>query len=136
MSIGQQIKNQVWVRFADQTKEPVKAWCEANEERNAFDPKVLTYPATKILAAENGHVINYMPVQTVAMLESIGVNPEATPLEVATGLMECVKAAATLSSGAGFGELYFLSSDENTAQGAEALGFEEVKMKVYRRRLL
>ena len=135
MSIGEKIRNQVWVRFADKDKEPVRDWCAANSARNAFDPAILEYPATRVLAAVNGHIINYMPIQVVALLESIGVNPDASALEVATGVMECVKAASILASAAGHGELLFMASDETTAKGAELLGFSEVPFKLYRRRL-
>jgi hypothetical protein len=136
MSIGTELKNLVMVRLADAGKEPVIEWCEANSARNSFDKSVLGYPATKTLAAHNnGTVYAYMPIQGTAMLESIGPNPAATPLEIANGVMEMVKAAATLAYTAGYRELYFLASDETTAQGAKLMGFECLPYKVYRRRL-
>lgn len=136
MSIGEQLRHQVMVRFADPDIEPVIDWCQRNSARNAFDRDVLTYPATKVLAAhEDGAVIAYMPIQGTAMLESIGPNPDATPMQIANGVMEMVKSAATLAHGAGYRELYFLASDPVTARGAQLMGFEELPFKVYRKRL-
>ena len=136
MSIGEQIRNQVWVRLADSDIEPVIDWCQANQERNAFDRDVLTYPATKVLAAHNGEkVFAYMPVQGAAMLESIGPNPDATPLEVSSALFEMVQGAALMAHANGMREMYFLSSDEVTSRGAEKMGFVELPYRVYRKRL-
>lgn len=129
-------RNLVMVRFADPEKEPVKEWLAANSERNGFDPAVLDYPIMKVLASHtNGTTHTYMPVQGVGMLESIGVNPESTPLEAATGIMESVKVAVVIAQGERYKELYFLASDDTTAEGAKRLGFEELPYKVYRRRI-
>jgi hypothetical protein len=135
-----QERNLVMVRLADPKTEPVRQWLEANSSRNGFDPKVLDYPGTKILAAHcNGTVYAYMPIQPVAMLESIGPNPEAEPLEVATGVMEMCKAAGILAYAAENREMYFLASDEVTALGAARMGFENLTEKfgysVFRARL-
>lgn len=136
MSIGSQIKNPIWVRFADRFEEPVHEWLTANKERNGYNPEVLDYPATRILAAHNnGTTYAYMPIQQTAMLESIGTNPQASVMEIAGSVLEMTKAAATLAHAAGFREMYFLVSDENTAKGAKLMGFEEVPMKVMRKKL-
>jgi hypothetical protein len=136
MSIGETIRNPIMVRFAEKETEPVVDWCQANSARNAFDKDVLDYPATKVLAATDGEtVFAYMPEQGCAMLESIGPNPDATPLQIAASIVELVKAAALLAHGAGFREIYFLASDDVTGRGAKKLGFEELPYKVYRRRL-
>lgn len=136
MSIGEQLRNPIWVRFADKAKEPVQQWLEANKARNSFDAAVLDYPATRVLAAHNnGTTYTYMPVQQTAMLESIGINPQATPTQVAASVLEMTKAAATLAHAAGFREIFFLVSDENTAQGAKLMGFEDCPFRVMRKRL-
>lgn len=132
-------RNLVMVRFAEKD-EPYKEWLKANETRNGFDPQVLDYPCTKILAAHtNGTVFAYMPVQSVPVLESIGPNPEASPLAVATAVMEMTKGAALMGHGAGMREMFFLGSDENTAAAAKGLGFEDLTEKfgyhVFRARL-
>lgn len=136
MSLGEQIRNQVMVRLADPLTEPVIDWCQANSARNAFDRDVLTYPNTKVLAAhQDGEVYCYMPIQGTVMLESIGPNPEATPLQVAQGVMEMVRGAALMAHANGSRELYFLASDDTTARGAELMGFAELPFKVFRKRL-
>lgn len=136
MSIGAELKNPIMVRLAEPDTEPVVDWCQANSERNAFDRDVLTYPSTKVLAAHNnGTVYAYLPIQLATMLESIGPNPEATPLEVATGIVEMVKGAALLAYGAGCRELYFLASDDLTAEGAKKMGFHEVPFKLFKKNL-
>ena len=137
MSIGTELRNPIELRLADKDKEPVTAWLEANSARNEFDSAVLDYPATKVLAATNGNgrVLAYMPLQGTAMLESIGANPEATPMEVAAGIVEMVKGAALMAHAAGYRELYFLATDDNTAEGSKRLGFEELPFRVFRKRL-
>ncbi len=131
-----QERNYVFVRFADPKQEPVEDWCRNNSARNAFDPSVLSYASTKVLAGHNnGTTFAYMPVQGAAILESIGINPEAKPLDVATAVMEMTKAAILLAQGAGFGEAYFLASDNVTAEGAKRMGFVEMPYKVYRRKI-
>jgi hypothetical protein len=136
VSIGETLRNPIWVRFADPDKEPVENWCEYNSLRNAFDKAVLGYPSTKVLAAHNnGKVYAYMPVQGTAMLESIGPNPDTTPLEQASAIVELVKSAATLAHGAGYREIYYLSSDDITDEGAAKLGFQLLPYRVLRKRL-
>ena len=136
MSIGEQVRNPILVRLAEPTTEPVVDWCQANSARNAFDKDVLDYPSTKVLAAHNnGTVYAYMPIQGTAMLESIGPNPEATPMQVASGVVECVKGAALLAYGAGYREIYYLASDDITAEGSKRLGFEELPYRVFRKKL-
>ena len=137
MSIGTEVRTAINVRLADKDSEPVEEWCERNSARNQFDDSVLDYPATKVLAATNGsnRVLAYMPVQGTAMLESIGPNPDATPMEIAAGIMEMVKGAALLAHAGGYRELYFLATDDTTAEGSKKLGFEELPYRVFRRRL-
>lgn len=136
MSVGSEVRNGIDVRLADHETEPVVDWCQANSERNAFDRDVLTYPSTKVLAAHNnGTVYAYMPVQGVAMLESIGPNPAVNPLQVAAALVEMVQGASLMAYANGMREIYFLSSDALTAEGSAKLGFEELPYKVFRKRL-
>ena len=131
-----QERNLVMIRMADPKTEPVREWCERNSTRNAFDEKILDYPTTKVLAAHsNGTVYAYMPVQGTAMIESIGLNVDVRPLEQATAVMELTKGAALLASNASCKELYFLASDEITAEGAKRMGFSELPYRVFRMRL-
>lgn len=136
MSIGTQLRTPVLVRKADLEKEPVREWIERNSKRNDLDPRIFSYPSLAVLASHrNGTVYTYLPVQTVAMLESVGVNPEADGNDVATGLMEGVKATALLAHNQGIREIYFLSSDPTVDAGAEAMGFVALPHKVYRMRI-
>lgn len=129
-------RNYVMVRLADPKTEPVKEWLQANSERNRFDPAVLDYPVMKVLASHcNGTTYTYMPVQGVAVLESIGVNPDATPLQIATGVMESVKASVMLAQMSGYREIWFPASDEVTARGAETMGFEKMPYTLYRKKI-
>lgn len=136
MSIGEQLRNPVLVRLADPLTEPVIDWCQANSERNAFDRDVLTYPSTKTLAAHNnGEVYAYLPIQGTVMLESVGPNPGSSPIQVTQAMIELVKGAALLAHQAGYRELYYLVSDDNTAKAGEYMGFEELPYRVMRKRL-
>jgi len=136
MSIGSEIRKSIDVRIAEPTTEPVIDWCQANSSRNAFDRDVLEYPATKVLAAHsNGEVYVYMPVQGVAMLESIGPNPKVNPLQIAAAIVEIVQGACLMAYANGMREVCFLASDDLTAEGAKKMGFEELPYKVYRKRL-
>ncbi len=136
MSIGTQLRTPVLVRKADLEKEPVQEWIEKNSPRNDLDPKIFDYPSLAVLASHrNGTVFTYLPVQTVAMLESVGINPEANGNDVATGLMESVKATALLAHNQGIREVYYLSSDDAVDAGAKAMGFEELTCKVWRLRI-
>lgn len=136
MSIGAKIRAGMMVRKADPTKEPVKECLAANSKRNAFDPDVLEYPLTTTLAAHsNGTTYAYMPVNPVLMLESIGMTNGHTPQEQANAVMEMTKTAAALGHINGYREVYFLASDETTANGAKLMGFEELPYKCFRLKL-
>ena len=137
MSIGAKLRRMIFVRKVDVAKEPQARYLiEANKERNAYDGKVLDYPCTEVFAAHtNGTTHAYLPVQTVAVLDSVGVNPSSSAQEVAAGMMELVKAVAVLAHRSGMREVMFLSSDENTVNGAKQMGFVELDCKVLRLRL-
>ena len=130
-------KSLMFVRKVDLEKEPqLKQWIEDGKDKNAFDPKVLGYPCTETYAVHtNGTTHAVMPIQPVVMLESIGINPEASPSQAASAMMELLKAVALLAQRAGSRELYFLASDDGTSDGAERLGFVKVPASVYRMRL-
>lgn len=133
-------RNLVMVRLADPKTEPVREWLEANSGRNGFDPAIMEYPGLKVLAAQkDGEVLAYMPVQPVAVLESIGINPEANARDIATAVMELTKHAAFMAYGGDCREMFFLGSDPNTSEGAKNLGFEDLTEKfgyhVFRARL-
>jgi len=139
MSLGSELRSQVTVRLADPAKEPVEKWCKANSARNSFDRGVIDYPRTVILAGHGGGVAQmvfaYMPLQVTAMLESIGPNPEATPLQIAAAVRGMVSGAELLAYESGCREIGFLASDANTATAALMMGFEEMPFKYFRKKL-
>ena len=136
-SVGKILREAISLRSATLEDVPqITAWLESRKSRNQFDPEILKYPSLEVVAAHtNGTVFVYLPVQSVAMLESVAVNPESSPHEIAHALVLAVKAIEYQAHRAGQREAYFLASDANTAKGAEHLGFEEVEMKVFRKRL-
>lgn len=135
MSLGTSVRSMIMIRDADVKTEPVREWLASNIARNAFDPDVLDYPATSVLAAHNGEVITYTPTQPVLAIESVGVSKTASTQDVATAMVETVRAAAAFAYRAGVRELMFIGSDELTAKGAEKLGFERINFPVFRLKL-
>ncbi len=126
------------VRKADPEKEPfVLSWLEDNKSRNAFESaEVLKYPRVDVLAAHtNGTTHAIMPVHPVAMLESVGTNPESSTREVAEAMLKLVEATAAICAVNGVKEMMFLSSDKVTDKAAQAIGFQPLKCKVFRMRL-
>lgn len=111
-------------------------WLRANQDKNSFDEGVLAYPCTELWAAKNnGTTHAYLPVQQVVVLESLGTNPNSKPIEIASSLLKFVEGASLIAHRAGMRELMFLVSDDLTAKASEALGFEELKCRVMRRKL-
>lgn len=106
------------------------------KERNNLDPRVFEYPATQTLKASNGKSLVYLPKQLTFMLESLGINPEATPGEVAMSLRYLFAVIEFQARGLGMGEIYFLCHDEQTCAFAEHQGLEKIeKLTLYRRKL-
>lgn len=102
-------------------------------KNNAFDTAVLTYPTTFTICVYNKlKNILYMPVQQAFFLESLAINPEAKPEEIAFGLAEAAREAVMQAHLKGVGEVYFLGSNESTNKFAVKNGFEEVPFKLYR----
>jgi hypothetical protein len=105
-------------------------------DNNLLDPAVLTYPATEVLKAYNSEKnILYLPLQFTYILESLGLNPEASPGEVASGLRALMQVIAFEAKCRGMGELYFGCKDEKTIAFAEHHGFEEVPFRMFRLKL-
>lgn len=116
-------------------------WMARLSHRNNIDTKIFEYPATKVLKASNGKPLVYLPIQSVQMLESLAINPEATPGEVSVALKDLLAIAEWEGRKAGHGELYFFCSDAETCAYAEHHGLEQIdiegrKLKLYVRRLI
>jgi len=123
-------------------KTTAKDWPEAAEffsklsSRNNIDAGVFSYPATETLKASNGKSLVYMPVQPTFFLESLGINPEATPMEVAAALKALFQVVEWEAVNKGMGEIYFLCADEETKSFAEHQGLEKIEtLTLYRRKL-
>src|SRR5690348_1506899 len=85
----------------------------AHTEGNLFDPAVLAYPATKVLKTSDGNRnLMYMPVQQCQVWESLGINPEASELEVAASLKALAQVLQFMARAEGQREIYFLCSEE------------------------
>ena len=111
-------------------------WLRANQDKNFFDEDVLDYPASELWAARNGVAThNYIIVQQVLVLDAMAPNPESSSIQVAHSMLKFVEGASLVAHRAGMRELMFLVSDDLTAQASEALGFEELKCRVMRRKL-
>lgn len=112
------------------------AWI-VKTKNNAFDASILTYPSTFVLCAYNKvRNVLYMPIQQPLMLESLAVNPEASPEEVGFALAETTREAVMQAHLKGVGEVYFAGSNPDTVRFALKHGFEEVPFKFYRIKLL
>jgi len=122
----------IWVRFwKPEDEQKLIEWME-NGDNNYFDPECLAYPATARLMAHNDKALVAMPVQSVLLLESLGVNPEATKHEVAVGLNMMVQSLVTIAQTKGIGEIYFLATNEKTNEFAKKHGFESLPWPIYR----
>lgn len=111
-------------------------WMARLAQRNNLDSDIFKYPATTTLKASNGKALVYMPVQTVYMLESLAISPEASPLEVAAALRALFNVTEWEGRNAGHGEQYFLCADGETCAFAEHQGLEELKqLRIFRRKL-
>lgn len=124
------------VRKVEKDDPQAMEWLRANQDNTAFDEGVLDYPASELWAARNGVTTHaYLPVQQVLVLESLGANPESSSIQVAHSMLKFVEGASLVAHRAGMRELMFLVSDDLTAQASEALGFEELKCRVMRRKI-
>lgn len=125
---------QIWIKKTapEETREAFD-WLGGIANRNLIDWDVLTYPATTLLKATNGDKnILHVPVQTVHMVESLGIGPESTELETAKALQALMQTVHWESSKAGHGEIYFLCRDEQTVKFAEHNGMERVDIPLFR----
>lgn len=94
---------------------------------NLFDTDILMYPdKVKFYCARADRLLVFLPVQNVLMLESLGVEPDATELEVAKSIEVLMKFVVGKALDMGYNELYFIVKDTRVAAYAERHGFEDV----------
>lgn len=126
----------IWAEAAKADEAPELASFLIGTENNLVDASVMNYPATKILKASDGNKnLVYMPVQQCQVWESLGINPEATDMEIALSLKALAHVLRFSALASGEGEIYFLCSEERTQKFAEHNGFEKVSIPLYRMRI-
>ncbi len=122
----------IWIEKSALNKEAAE-WLTRLKDRNLIDPAIFDYPATTVLRAQSeGKTVLYVPIQCVYMLESLGISPDASPLEVARALYGAMQIVQWESKRAGHGEAYFLCNDAETVKFAEHNGMERVNFPLFR----
>lgn len=94
--------------------------------KSHFDRTILNYPNVVLLEAYrklSNQTLLVVPIHPVYMMESLGPNPEATPLEISMSLAQVVKTLHYASMVEGKGEIYFPCTDEDVNKMAEGHGF-------------
>ena len=100
---------------------------------NLLDPDVIKYSSTRVWCAfdENGPIV-YVPVQKPLFMESLAINPEASPALVAMALKELTQNLVTQAHLEGSGELYFLCKDESTIEFSKKQVWKEQPWRVFK----
>lgn len=93
-----------------------------------------TYPETKIMVAENGRPLLFLPIQSCYVMGSLGYK-EVSNLELASAMRQVVSTLVWESRAQGRGDIYFVGGHELSDQFAENNGFERVDKPVFRMRL-
>lgn len=100
---------------------------------NLFDPASGLYPTSFTMVAENGQTpIVFLPIQTVFLLESLGINPAASNKEIAVSLRKLINAITDFAETKGIGEIGFVCAESSTEQFAIRHGFEKMPWNFYR----
>ena len=123
----------IFVRPArEEDREQFIQW-SIKTENNLLDPDVIKYPSTLVWCAfdENGPIV-YVPVQQPLFMESLAINPEASPALVAMALKELTQNLVTQAILKGSGEIFFLCTDEQTIDYAKRQAFEEMPWRILR----
>ena len=123
----------IFVRPArEEDREQFIQW-SLKTENNLLDPDVIKYPSTLVWCAfdENGPIV-YVPVQQPLFMESLAINPEASPALVAMALKELTQNLVTQAYLRGSGELYFLCRDEATIKFAKKQAWKEQPWRVFK----
>jgi hypothetical protein len=109
---------------------------ESLEQTPEFDKGILDYPTLRIVTAYNGKgFISHLPSQQALVLESVGVNPEATELEKAQAIRYALNGQMLVASSFNLKEIYFIGTDEHVISLAESHGFERLPWPVLRLKL-
>lgn len=107
-------------------------WLEKVPE---FDKGIMGYPSLRMLCAYNGEPVAYLPIQRVAMLESLALREGLDDLTAAQAMRDLVKGAEIVASSDGIREICFLGTDEAMVKIAKHQGFEELPWRLLRLKL-
>lgn len=130
------MSREVFVRPLQQNEiETFEKWMEANAERSLLDREIFQYPTVRVLAAQNGKVLGYLPYHSVLTLESFSPNPDATDSERAEACRQFVKMIYSVAWTNGVREIYYFGNDQQLNRIAERHGFEKIECPVYRLRV-
>ena len=129
--------NRVYVRqISPEELDIFLAWSVENVDKSEFDPAVPLFPSsTTWCAYDKDGPLAYQTLQQPIMLESLAPRPGATRQQVSSALKELTQNAITQAHCRGSGEVYFLSTDEETSGFAAHHIFEELPFKIYRVKL-
>jgi hypothetical protein len=106
-------------------------WELANSHRNDFDPDVLTYPKTEVMAAvKDGEPVGYLPVQ-IAMCESFAPRPGISEAETALQFKAFLQALYYLAAKNGIREIFVPTSEPGTQAMLEKHGFTKSQCEMY-----
>lgn len=129
------MRSNIWVNTANSQDAADIEKALLNTENNLLDPEVLGYPTTVVLKAHKDQKnLVVMPVQTVYMLESLGIlkdNADSVT-DIAVALKELVQVVRYEATKTGVRELYMLCSEPSTVKFAEHNGFERLNIPVFR----
>ena len=104
---------------------------------NQFDPAILQYPTLRVICSSKpgGEPVAFLPSQKALILESLAVNPSATPLDSAQAMRDLTKAYTLYASTEGIREIYILDGGGGVDQLAQHHGFEQLNYRLYRMKL-
>jgi len=91
-------------------------WFLRNKDNSGLEPDMLSYPATRILYAEDPydrHPWLFVPVHPIYVMDSIAPNPEATGAQIGMALRKVTEIVKWQSAQAGHGQVYFIPSEQN-----------------------
>lgn len=125
---------EITIRFAEPKDAPLfTSWVKEIQELNLFDPTVMSYPTTNLLAVDkDGEPILYMPFQAVICGESLAPKPGLSKREEAIALKRVHEGLTNIAKGTGVREIVFVCKDESFAQFITHYGYEELPYKLFR----
>src|SRR6266702_2624777 len=99
-------------------------WSLALKEKNNFDSDVLFYPRCVVTrAVADGEPIVYLPLHPVIMFESLAPKPGLSKGQIAMALYRIGEAVEQVAQSTGYGEMYFLTNDEDEVKATSRRGW-------------